>query len=75
MSVWRGETGGEHGITQRAGSDEPYILLIFSLCGPYQLLITFRAYAAYFHTYFITYFNRIDLAYSLLLIGYLSYFF
>jgi len=64
-----------HGITQRAGSDESYILLIFGLCSTYQVLITFRAYAAYFRTFFVTYFDWMDLAYSLPLIGYLSYFF
>jgi len=64
-----------HGVTQRAGSDESYILLIFGLRGTYRVLITFRAYAAYFRTFFVTYFDWMDLAYSLPLIGYLSYFF
>ena len=64
-----------HGITQRAGSNESYILLIFGLRGTYRVLITFRAYVTYFRTFFITYFDRMDLAYSLPLIGYLSYFF
>jgi len=40
-----------HGVTQRAGSDESYILLIFGLRGTYRVLITFRAYAAYFRTF------------------------
>jgi len=64
-----------HGVTQRAGSDKSYILLIFGLHSTYQVLITFRAYMAYFHTFFVTYFDRMDLAYFLPLIGYLSYFF
>ena len=58
-----------HRITQRAGSDESYILLIFGLRSTYRVLITFRAYAAYFRTFFVTYFDRMDLAYSLPLIG------
>jgi len=64
-----------HGITQRAGSDESYILLILGLRSTYRVLITFRVYVAYFHTFFVTYFDRMDLAYSLPLIRYLSYFF
>ena len=57
------------------GYRDKYILLICGLRGTYQVLITFRAYVTYFRTYFITYFDRMNLAYSLLLIGCLSYLF
>ena len=65
-----------HGILGRgSGRDESYILLICGRRGTYRVIITFRAYASYFCTYFITYFDRMNLAYSLFLIGCLSYLF
>ena len=62
-------------LSRGSGRDESYILLICGLRGTYRVIITFRAYASYFRTYFITYFDRMNLAYFLLLIGYLSYLF
>lgn len=58
-----------------SGRDESHILLICGLRGTYRVLITFRAYVTYFRTFLIAYFDRRDLAYYLLIIGCLSYFF